>query len=90
MGQGKEEASSGARNRKAGGSAAEARMTALPAAKGRTAGTDNNQAGRMRLVPSYRWGLGSMEPLGMAALLPESAPASEQHGVHAVTREPDL
>lgn len=38
--------------------------------KGRTAGTDNSQAGRMRFLQGCRWGLGSMEPLDMAALRP--------------------
>lgn len=41
--------------------------------KGRTEGTDNNQAGRMHLLQGCTWGLGHMEPLGMAVLRPKSA-----------------
>lgn len=57
--------------------------------KGRTAGTDNSQAGRMRLLWGCVWGLGSTEPQAWQHR-PEPPPAAEQSGLFMVTRGPGL
>lgn len=67
-GQGKEEVSSWARNRKAGGSATEARMTALPAAgrEGQWRQTTARQEG-CTFFRAAGGGWAAMEPLDLAA-----------------------
>ena len=57
--------------------------------KGRTAGTDNSQAGRMRLLWGCVWGLGSTEPQAWQHR-PEPPPAAEQWPPAACAWRPAL
>jgi hypothetical protein len=74
------------------GSAAEARMTALPAAgrEGQQRQTTAKQEGCACLLQGCRWGLGSREASGHGSPRPQICPAAEQSELYTVVREPVL